>query len=474
MNRYRPIRYGRIAVQVLVVAAITAALILGVPCLLSRMQIIPAIVSCATLWLIVWGVATLIFGRIYCSTICPCGATIDFFTKNLRKRKSRFTYSLPSNRLRYSIFVIVVLCALLGFSVALALLDPYSAFARIVNACARPLAVGVAGLIVAALTLGLIILFSARRGRIICNTVCPVGTLLGTVSRVSLYHPDINTDLCINCRKCVDVCSAQCINLTDHVVDSSRCVVCFHCMDVCPNAAITYRRGRHQLSIPLMQRTVSSGAGVSAAAPTKQESPSMTPIDRRKFLITGALAASSAIAAVAKHNPSYVKGAVPLVPLNYVTPPGTSSREDFLRRCTACGACVSACPTEVITPSTKQFGVRHALTPVMDFDKAYCSFDCVRCSEVCPTKALRPLTPNEKHHTAIGRARICADNCRLYVNGIHCGICAKVCPKRAISIVTDSEGRKFPQLEPELCIGCGRCSYACPSKPYRAIVIEGQ
>lgn len=473
LNRYRAIRYGRIAVQLLAVAAITAALVLGVPCLLSRMQIIPAIASCATLWLVVWGVATLVLGRIYCSTICPCGASIDFFTKILRRRRFHFSYAPPSNRLRYSILVIVVSCSLLGFTVMLALLDPYSAFARIVNACFRPLAVGVAGLIVAALTLGLIMFFSARRGRIICNTVCPVGTLLGTISRVSLYHPDINTDLCINCRKCVDVCSSQCINLTDHVVDASRCVVCFHCMDVCPNAAITYRRGRHQLSIPLMQRTVSSGAGVSAATPSKSDSPLMTPIDRRKFIITGTLAASSAIAVVARSKPSYVKGAVPLVPLNYVTPPGTSSREDFLRRCTACGACVSACPTEVITPSTKQFGVRHALTPVMAFDKAYCSFDCVRCSEVCPTKALRPLTPGEKHLTAIGRARICADNCRLYVNGTHCGICAKVCPKRAISIITDSQGRRFPQLEPELCIGCGRCSYACPSKPYRAIVIEG-
>ncbi len=471
MNRYRPIRYGRIAVQFLVVAAITAALILGVPCLLSRMQIVPAIAACATLWLVIWGAATLIFGRIYCSTVCPTSALIDFFAKISRRRSSRFVYAPPSNRLRYSILVIAIVCALLGFTVVISLLDPYGAFARIVNACIRPLAVGVAGLTVAVVTLALIIFFSARRGRIICNTVCPVGTLLGTLSRLSLYHPDINTDLCINCRKCVDVCSAQCINLTDHVVDASRCTVCFHCMDVCPNAAITYRRGRHQLSIPLMQRAVSSG--VSAATSAKPDSPSMAPIDRRKFIITGALAASSAISLVAKSNPSEVKGAVPLVPLNYVTPPGSSSREDYLRRCTACGACVSACPTEVLTLSAKQFGVRHALTPVMDFDRAYCDFDCVRCSEVCPTKALRPLTPDEKHHTPIGRARISANNCRLYVNGTPCGICAKVCPKRAISIVTDARGKRFPQLEPELCIGCGRCSYACPSEPYRAIVIEG-
>lgn len=474
MNRYRPIRYGRMTVQILVTAAITAALILGVPCLLSRVQIIPAIAACSTLWLIIWSVATLVFGRVYCSMFCPCGFTIDFFTKIFRRRKSRFSYAPPSNRLRYFILVMVVLCALFGLSAVVALLDPYSAFARMVVACVRPLAVGAAGLIVATLTAGLIIFFSARRGRIICNTVCPVGTLLGSLSRLSLYHPDINTDLCINCGKCSDVCPSQCINLTDHVVDASRCVVCFDCMDICPNSAITYRRGRHQLSIPLMQRAVSGRAGVSATTSAEPESPSMTPIDRRKFIITGALAVSASSASlIARVNPSYVAGATPLVPLNHVTPPGATSREDFLRRCTGCGTCVAACPTEVITPSTKQFGVRHALTPVMDFDRAYCSFDCVRCSEVCPTKALKPLTPNEKHHVAIGRARISADNCRLYVNGTHCGICAKVCPKRAISIVRDKDGRKFPRLQPELCIGCGRCSYACPSQPYRAIVIEG-
>ena len=109
----------------------------------------------------------------------------------------------------------------------------------------------------------------------------------------------------------------------------------------------------------------------------------------------------------------------------------------------------------------------------MDFDKAFCKFNCVKCTEVCPTKALSALTPVEKHSTKIGLARICATNCILYVNHVQCGSCAKVCPKRAISIRLDRNGHRLPHVEPELCIGCGMCANVCPAQPNKAIVIEG-
>lgn len=473
MKPYRLIRWGRIAVQTCVTVVIAAAVAVGAPCVLSRLQLIPAIAACATVWLAAWVVLTLLFGRIYCSTVCPTGALMALFSKILRKPRSHFSYAAPSSKLRLAMFLTVLLCALFGVSAVVSLFDPYSAFARMVLACARPAVVGISGFVVAGVTLAAIMICCARRGRIICNTVCPVGTVLGTISRISFFHTDINTDLCVNCGRCRDVCSAQCIDLNDHVVDQSRCIVCFDCLDVCPADAITFRRGRHQLSIPMMQRVVDR-AGVSATSRYEKRETGVTPIDRRSFLIAaGAAIGAGVTATAAGQRSSYVKGAVKLIPLNYVTPPGASSREDFLRRCTACGACIATCPESAIVQSTNQFGVRHALTPVMNFPESYCSFECVRCTEVCPTKALSRLTLDEKRRTAIGRARICATNCRLYVNGIHCSICAKVCPKRAISIVRDNDGRRVPVVEPELCIGCGLCSNACPSKPYKAIVIEG-
>lgn len=437
------------------------------------MQIIPAIFACSGLWLSVWLLATIIFGRLYCSTVCPSGAMMDLSALLFRSRKTRFSYKQTSSRLRTSFFVILLICFLFGFMAVIYVCDPYSAFARIVVAIARPVAIGLSGITLALITLLAISYLAYRRGRIICNTICPVGTMLGCVSRISLYHADINTDLCTNCGRCNDVCPAECIDLKDHVVDVSRCVVCFDCMSVCPDSAITYRRGRHQLSIPLMQRA-DNAPSVSATNKSRTESETVKTLDRRKFIAATAISVFGTIEAVAsKVNEDYVSNAVRLTPLNYPTPPGATSHKDFLKRCTACGACISACPTSVLTGSTNQYGLRHSLVPILDFDRAFCSFDCVKCTGLCPTNALRPLTLSEKRTSPIGRARVNPSNCMLYVNGTNCNVCVKVCPKRAVSIILDANSRKVPIIEPELCIGCGKCSHFCPSEPYSAIVIEG-
>lgn len=152
-------------------------------------------------------------------------------------------------------------CVLVGGSVLPTLLDPYTDYARMVtqfvvvplgeygpgavfSLSSMSIAAGIA-LVVAAM--------SWRHGRRYCNTVCPVGTLLAVPAARSVFHPDINTDKCINCGECERVCKAGCIRLSDHTVDASRCVVCFDCMSVCPNQAITYRQGRHRLGMPMMQ-----------------------------------------------------------------------------------------------------------------------------------------------------------------------------------------------------------------------------
>ena len=477
MRVYSLAHKGRIAVQIIVAVMIVAAVGGGVPVFVSKMQLVPAIAACSLVWLMIWAAVTLIFGRIYCSTLCPSGALMDAVARLTRRRGKRYVYSRPHNRLRVMILVSVVGCALAGISAAVALTDPYSAFTRIVSAALRPLAIGVSGLVVAALTLFAIAYTAHRRGRLICNTVCPAGTLLGGLARVSLYHPDINTDLCTNCGRCADVCKAECIDLQDHVVDSTRCVVCFDCMDVCRDEAITYRRGNHRLTMPMLQRAVGN-AGVSAMD-KPQTDMSVKTMGRRTF-IAGAVAAATGSMIVRGdggdgRGSRFVDGAVRLRALNAVIPPGASSREDYLKRCTACGACIAACPSGVITSSLNDMGVRHALTPMLKFDNgAYCHVDCVRCSRACPTKALVPLTPDEKQHVKIGLARVAASNCMLYVNGTPCSVCVRRCPHGAVKIVEAEPGRMLPRIDAERCVGCGSCAAACPSQPYGAIVIEGK
>ena len=109
-----------------------------------------------------------------------------------------------------------------------------------------------------------------RKGRVFCNTVCPVGALLGATTHVSMLSFDINPDLCIHCGKCEEVCKGRCINSTVSVVDNTRCVTCFNCTAVCPNGAITWRAGRHRLSWPLLQRIINSRTGT---APTGMSAP---------------------------------------------------------------------------------------------------------------------------------------------------------------------------------------------------------
>lgn len=278
------LRVGRILISLLIFIVITAALttsalmIPGLSIWLERIQFLPAIMLFALAIFVSWLIITLIFGRIYCSTVCPLGTLQDISSHLFHKK--RYIYRTARPNVRYSILIVVLACLMGGYFALPSLIDPYSVYLRFCSDCLQPLwqwitgrpaqldssmdwwdkailkavAGSIVGAIISVITFAVICVIAAKNGRLLCNTVCPVGTTLGFISRFAIFQIDIDTDKCIQCYKCADVCKSECIDLVDHVADGSRCVNCFNCINVCPNDAIHYTTKRKQLSIPMMQQ----------------------------------------------------------------------------------------------------------------------------------------------------------------------------------------------------------------------------
>lgn len=257
---YRIARIVRIAVSVLVAAAMVAGAVIPgdvfarVGLIARSTQLVPAILAVSAGWLLLWLCITLICGRLYCSTVCPLGTLQDIVSRLTRRRQFRY----GGRHLFTRVFVILVFAegAILPYITVIYLLDPYTEFMRIVTAA---VAINAASIAAGAAVLAVVTIFAwGRRGRLLCNTICPLGSAMGAVSEIALMRFDIDPDACTHCRRCEDVCKGRCIDSLASTVDNSRCVVCFNCVDACPDNAIFWRRNRHRLRTPLMQRSVAT------------------------------------------------------------------------------------------------------------------------------------------------------------------------------------------------------------------------
>lgn len=458
---------------------------------MAKLQFWPAVLAIPAGMLVVvlmWLLITLLFGRIYCSTVCPLGVMQDIFT-HIRgwfpRQKNRFAYRRELRWVRYGILVVFVLLAIFGLTSLSALIAPYSAYGRIVQSIFAPAYAYINNVLAgmaehydsyafyatdvwlkSGLTLGIAIAtlllvahLAFYHGRWWCSTICPVGTMLGTVSRHAIYRPTIDTNKCNSCGLCAKRCKAECIDPKTHTIDSSRCVDCFDCLDTCRQQAISI--SRHSISLRREN------------APSSVENQSAD-TSRRRFLgVVGGMAVASSISA--KHK--VMDGGLAVIEdkqiperATAIKPAGSLSLKHFQKHCTACQLCVSACPSGVLRPSSSLLTM---MQPEMSFERGYCDITCHACADVCPTGAITHILPEEKTSIQVGHAVWIRENCVVLTEGDSCGNCAKHCPTGAITMVDTPEGR-IPAVDTSRCIGCGTCEYLCPSRPLSAIYVEGQ
>lgn len=446
----------------------------------AKVQLLPAVLAVNVGVVAVLVVLTLLFGRLYCSVICPLGLLQDLFARLGRKAKrNRYAYSPAKQVLRYGFLAAFVVLMVAGVGQIAAWIAPYSAFGRIVSTLFAPLWQlannglawlaerggsyafytveiwwkGAALVGLSAVTFIVVAVLAWRNGRTWCNTVCPVGTVLGLLSRYSWLRPVIDTEKCNGCGLCARNCKAACINQKTHEIDLSRCVVCFDCIDSCKQGAVSYApRKRATKVIAKSENTDSS---------------------RRQFLTVAALMAGTAAAEAKRQK---VDGGLAVIvdkknPVRKtpIVPAGAGSWKRFTQHCTACQLCVTACPNGVLRPSG---GVMTLLQPEMGYEKGYCRPECTKCAEVCPTGAIRPITREEKSSEQIGRAVWVKENCLPATEGVKCDNCARHCPTGAIQMI-EKDGKRIPSIDTTKCIGCGACEHLCPSRPFSAIYVEG-
>lgn len=460
---------------------------------LAGIQFWPALLALNAGVVVALVVLTLIFGRIYCSVICPLGVMQDVVSHlHSRRKKNRFSYSPEKKALRYGFLALFLVAFAAGVGSVVALLAPYSSYGRMAENLLRPLwglgnnvlasvaeradsyafysvDVWVKSLptfIIAAVSFVVIAFLAWRGGRTYCNAVCPVGTILSFFARFSWLRVRIDTSKCNSCGLCARNCKASCIDSKNHRVDYSRCVVCGDCIGKCRQQAITFGHGRPRLSADV--------AGVDAGRVDQ----AVVDSARRSFLLGAAMATTAVALAQEKKK---VDGGLAVIEdkvaperATPITPPGSLSAQNMARRCTGCQLCVSQCPNGVLRPSV---GLMSMMQPTVSYERGYCRPECTRCSDVCPTGAIQPITVAEKSSIQIGHAVWVRKNYVPLTDGVECGNCARHCPVGAITMVSSAPGNpaspKIPAVNEARCIGCGACENLCPARPFSAIYVEG-
>ena len=458
------------------------------------------------LWSLAILIPTLFLGRFFCGWICPLG-TLNHFLGSWKSERKRGPERLSRNRykkwqtLKYYILIAGLIAALFGGSV-IGILDPISLTVRSLGTSVFPAINYALDAMLGALhhspaaplrTFGYvaqlvlnetllsfrqphfrqafflgsifiaILALNLRITRFWCRALCPLGALLGIVSRWSILGLEKLPDHCNDCNRCLLDCQGGDDPLFQAKWRKAECHLCFNCVGECPESGLRFK--------------------FFPTTPTTIETPNL----QRRRTITG-VAAGAALLPILRTGVGFAAAKDPRL----IRPPGSLDEKNFLERCIRCGECMKVCPNNALQPGWAEAGLEGLWTPVVAPRIGYCEPSCVLCGQVCPTGAIWEITLAEKAWVPTGTARDAKPvrlgtafynrgRCLPWAMATECIVCEEWCPTSPKAIylrpaeVTDSMGNvkqiRQPYVDPARCVGCGACEFACPVKDQPAVYV---
>lgn len=359
---------------------------------------------------------TVLFGRFYCSVLCPFGILQEFAALIFRKKNR----PIGNYKFKYFIAALTFGALIGGTALLIRYIDPYTIFGSAVS-------LSLFGLLAAFAVIFLVFF----KNRFFCTNICPVGAVLGLLSKISPNKIYINKNDCVSCGLCEKACPAGCINSKEKQVDNETCLKCLKCLGGCRKDAIKYGiKPKEELKFNFKRREFLKLASV--------------------FVLFGI--AVKAGAEIAANTAKKFR--------DIILPPGAKDENRMFNKCLNCNLCVENCPNKIIAKADKDFGTVHLN---YNMGKGFCDYNCNKCSEVCPSGAIKKIPLEEKKKTRIGMAMI-TDRCNK------CGICIYECPAGAISKNKDGQ----TVIDGSKCIGCGKCKNSCPNNAIEIFAVREQ